>query len=86
MTAHAPGAGRRIPTRLALAAASILLAGFGLVFLIHVLLSSREGSPLALLIAFMTLLIVSPGFRWFVLNVVLNILVNSGGSRSGGPG
>jgi uncharacterized membrane protein len=51
VTAHAPGAGRRIPTRLALAAASILLAGFGLVFLIHVLLSSREGSPLALLIA-----------------------------------
>jgi uncharacterized protein len=37
---------------------------------------------IALLIAFMTLFIVSPGFRWFVLNVALNILVNSGGSRS----
>lgn len=36
------------------------------------------------LIAFLTLLVVSPGFRWFVLNVVLNLLVNSGGSRGGG--
>jgi uncharacterized protein len=36
------------------------------------------------LIALVTLLIVSPGFRWFVLNVVLNILLNSGGSRGGG--
>jgi uncharacterized protein len=36
------------------------------------------------LIALVTLLIVSPGFRWFFLNVVLNILLNSGGSRSGG--
>jgi uncharacterized protein len=35
------------------------------------------------LIALVTLLIVSPGFRWFFLNVVLNILLNSG-SRSGG--
>jgi uncharacterized protein len=34
------------------------------------------------LIALVTLLIVSPGFRWFFLNVVLNILLNSG-SRSG---
>ena len=39
---------------------------------------------IALVIAFMTLFIVSPGFRWFVLNVMLNILVNSGGSRSSG--
>jgi uncharacterized protein len=38
----------------------------------------------ALLIALVTLLIVSPGFRWFFLNVVLNLLVNSGGSRSSG--
>ena len=37
-----------------------------------------------LLIALVTLLIVSPGFRWFFLNVALNILVNSGGSRSSG--
>ena len=36
------------------------------------------------IIAFLTLFIVSPGFRWFVLNVALNILVNSGGSRGGG--
>jgi uncharacterized protein len=36
------------------------------------------------LIALVTLLIVSPGFRWFFLNVVLNILLHSGGSRSGG--
>jgi uncharacterized protein len=35
------------------------------------------------LIALVTLLIVSSGFRWFFLNVVLNILLNSG-SRSGG--
>jgi uncharacterized protein len=38
----------------------------------------------ACLIALVTLLIVSPGFRWFFLNVVLNILLNSGGSRGGG--
>lgn len=37
-------------------------------------------------IALMTLLIVSPGFRWFFLNVALNILLNSGGSRGGGGG
>jgi uncharacterized membrane protein len=48
---QAPVSGRRIPTRLAVATVAILLAGFGLVFLIHVLLSSRAGSPLALLIA-----------------------------------
>jgi len=30
------------------------------------------------LIALVTLLIVSPGFRWFFLNVVLNVLLNSG--------
>jgi uncharacterized protein len=39
---------------------------------------------LALLIAFITLFIVSPGFRWFVLNVLLNILAHSGSSRGGG--
>jgi uncharacterized protein len=39
---------------------------------------------IALLIALVTLLIVSPGFRWFFLNVVLNLLFNSGGLRSGG--
>jgi uncharacterized protein len=39
----------------------------------------------AALIALITLLIVSPGFRWFFLNVVLNILISSGRSgRSGG--
>ena len=38
----------------------------------------------ALLIGLVTLLIVSPGFRWFFLNVVLNILVSSGRSRGGG--
>jgi uncharacterized protein len=36
-------------------------------------------------IALMTLVIVSPGFRWFFLNVALNILLNSGSSRGGGP-
>jgi uncharacterized protein len=35
-------------------------------------------------IALLTLLIVSPGSRWFFINVMLNILVNSGGSRAGG--
>jgi uncharacterized protein len=39
---------------------------------------------IALLIGLVTALIVSPGFRWFFLNVVLNILLNSGGSRGGG--
>lgn len=51
MTPHAPGASRRIPARVAIATVLILLAGFALVFLIHVLLSDRQGSPLALLIA-----------------------------------
>src|SRR5215470_5654965 len=35
------------------------------------------------IIALMTLFIVSAGFRWFVLNVLLNILINSGGPRGG---
>jgi uncharacterized protein len=35
-------------------------------------------------IALATLLIVSPGFRWFFLNVALNILLNPGRSRGGG--
>jgi uncharacterized protein len=39
---------------------------------------------IAALIALVTLLIVSPGFRWFFLNVALNILFNSGSSRSSG--
>ncbi len=39
---------------------------------------------IAVLIAVATLLIVSPGFRWLFLNVLLNILFNSGGSRGGG--
>jgi len=37
-------------------------------------------------IAVLTLLIVSPGFRWIVLNVLLNMLLNSGSSRGGGGG
>jgi len=41
-------------------------------------------------IALLTLLVVSPGFRWVFLNVVLNIvidsLLNSGSSRSSGGG
>ncbi len=36
------------------------------------------------LIALVTLLIVSPGFRWIFLNVALNLLFNSGSSRGGG--
>ena len=35
------------------------------------------------IIMLMTLFIVSAGFRWFVLNVLLNILINSGGRRGG---
>jgi uncharacterized protein len=35
-------------------------------------------------IALLTLCVVSPGFRWFFLNVALNILLNSGGSYRGG--
>ncbi len=38
---------------------------------------------IAALIAFFTLLIISPGFRWLVANVLLNILVNSGSSGGG---
>jgi uncharacterized protein len=40
----------------------------------------------AALIAFITGFIVSPGFRWFVLNVLLNILLNPGPVRGGGMG
>src|SRR5690606_24386289 len=47
----APVHDRRVPTRLAVATLATLAAGFGLVYLIHLLLSSQEGSPLALLIA-----------------------------------
>jgi uncharacterized protein len=35
-------------------------------------------------IALVTLLFVSPGFRWLFFNVALNILLNSGSSRGGG--
>jgi uncharacterized protein len=38
---------------------------------------------MAAAIALLTLFIVSPGFRWFVLNVALNILLNPGGPRGG---
>jgi uncharacterized protein len=31
----------------------------------------------------LTLFIVSPGFRWIALNIILNLLVNSGGPRGG---
>jgi uncharacterized protein len=37
----------------------------------------------AMLIAFITGFIVSPGFRWLVLNILLNILVNPGPVRGG---
>jgi uncharacterized protein len=40
----------------------------------------------ALLIAFVTAFIISPGFRWFALNVLLNILLNPGPMRGGGRG
>ncbi len=53
-------------------------------------LDSQQGTDpaiwllMAALIALATLLIVSPGFRSFFLNVLLNVLFNSGGSRSSG--
>jgi len=39
---------------------------------------------IAALIVLFILLVVSPGFRWLFLNLVLNILISSGASRSGG--
>jgi uncharacterized protein len=39
---------------------------------------------IAALIALVTLLIVSPGFRWLFLNLVLNIILSSGRSSSSG--
>ncbi len=36
------------------------------------------------LIIVAALLVVSPGFRWVFFNVALNVLLSSGGSRSGG--
>ena len=39
---------------------------------------------IALLIVFGSLFIGWPGFRWFVLNMALSVLLNSGGSRSSG--
>ena len=48
-----------------------------------------SGAPGWLLVAaffaFFTLFVVSRGFRRFVSNVLLGILISSGGSRSGGP-
>jgi len=41
---------------------------------------------IAALIALVTLLIVSPGFRWLFLNLVLNIILTSGSSSSSGGG
>lgn len=41
---------------------------------------------IAALIALITLLIVSPGFRWLFLNLVLNVVLNSGGSSSSSGG
>ena len=38
----------------------------------------------AALIALVTGCIISPGFRWLVLNIVLNVLINSRGMRGGG--
>jgi uncharacterized protein len=38
---------------------------------------------MAAAIALLTLFVVSPGFRWFLLNVMLNLLLNSGGPRGG---
>ena len=37
-----------------------------------------------IVIVVIVLLVVSPGFRWFFFNVVLNILLSSGGSGSSG--
>lgn len=39
---------------------------------------------IAALFALITLLIMSPSFRWFFFNVVFNILASSGGSSGGG--
>jgi uncharacterized protein len=36
------------------------------------------------LIGLLAMLIISPGFRWLFLNIVLNVLLTSGGSRGGG--
>src|SRR5262249_46625293 len=51
----------------------------------------REPAPdwlnwllIAAAIALLTLFIASPGFRWFFLNVMLNLLINSGGGPRGG--
>jgi uncharacterized protein len=38
---------------------------------------------IAVAIGLVTLLFVSPGFRWLALNVLLNIFLNSGGPRGG---
>ena len=44
----------------------------------------RAGCSIAAFFGFFTLFVVSRGFRRFVNNVLLGILVSSGGSRSGG--
>jgi uncharacterized protein len=41
---------------------------------------------IAALIALVALLIVSPGFRWLFLNVLMNIALSSGGSSGGSGG
>jgi len=51
VTPQAPGAGRRVPTSLAIAAVAILLGAFALVVLIHLSLSGDHGNPFALLVA-----------------------------------
>jgi uncharacterized protein len=38
------------------------------------------------IVIFLILCGVSPGFRWFAFNILLNVLLNSGGSGSGGGG
>ena len=40
----------------------------------------------AALIAFLTAFIISPGFRWLALNILLNILLNRGPVRGGAGG
>jgi uncharacterized protein len=39
---------------------------------------------LAAVIALLTAVVVSPGLRWFLLNVALNMLISSGRSSGGG--
>jgi uncharacterized protein len=41
---------------------------------------------IAIAVAIVLLSIISPGFRWFAMNMLLNIFLSSGGSRGGGGG